>query len=70
MDDASEPKYKYEIRSRGGSGRSQVNEWSVYGPERLHALESGEVTGGYAKAKAAGSAAVQRWILNDKGRGK
>lgn len=58
------PRYVYEIRSRGGMGRAAIWEWSVYGPDRLDALESGEVKGALSKAHKAGREAVDRW--NDK----
>lgn len=68
MKEDGDPDYIYEIRSRGGVGRGAINEWSVYGPDRLMPLESGEVKGAYAKAKAAGRAAVERWAAKAKSR--
>lgn len=56
-----EPDFKYEVRSRGGMGRGAIWEWSVYGPDRLLPVESGEVKGAQSKASAAGSEAVARW---------
>ena len=63
-----DPEYKYEVRSRGGIGRAAVWEWSVYGPDRLLPLESGEVKGAQSKAAAAGLDAVERWTAKSKGR--
>ena len=61
-----DPKYKYEFRSRGGSGRAAVWEWSVYRAGEVEPLESGTVTGAQSKADAAGAAAVERWLLKDR----
>ncbi|MBA3651601.1 MAG: hypothetical protein H0W66_09030 [Chthoniobacterales bacterium] len=66
MKQDGEPDFKYEVRSGGGMGRAAIWEWSVYGPDRLFPVESGEVKGALEKANSAGREAVARWDAKSK----